>query len=71
MGPVALGFVGSLLAGLLTAAGALSVLFGPTISRRTNDVLLGFAAGVMLAASFFFLIVPGLEAARVTVGYFS
>lgn len=68
MGPVALGFVGSLLAGLLTAAGALPVLFGRTVSRRTNDVLLGFAAGVMLAASFFSLIVPGLEAARVNHG---
>jgi hypothetical protein len=30
-----------------------------------NDVLLGFAASVMLAAAFFFLIIPGLEAARI------
>jgi ZIP family zinc transporter len=49
----------------MTAVGALPVLFGRSISRRVNDVLLGFAAGVMLAASFFSLIIPGLESARI------
>jgi ZIP family zinc transporter len=29
-----------------------------------NNVMLGFAAGVMLAAAFFSLILPGLETAR-------
>lgn len=61
MNTVALGFVASLAAGLLTAVGALPVLFGHSISRRQNDVLLGFAAGVMLSASFFSLIMPGIE----------
>jgi len=68
MGPVTLGFLASLLAGLLTAVGALPVLAGRAVSQRLNDVLLGFAAGVMLSASFFSLIVPGLEAARTTYG---
>jgi ZIP family zinc transporter len=49
--PVVLGFVASLLAGLLTGLGALPVLFGRSVSQRTNDTLLGFAAGVMLAAT--------------------
>jgi ZIP family zinc transporter len=64
MGLIAWGFLASLAAGLATAVGALPVLFGHTISLRTSDVLLGFAAGVMLAASFFSLIIPGHEAAR-------
>ena len=68
MGPVALGFLASLAAGLVTSFGALPVLFGGMVSRRLNDVLLGFAAGVMLAASFFSLILPGLDAARLLYG---
>jgi ZIP family zinc transporter len=58
-----MGFLASLLAGLLTGVGALPVLFGRARWQRLNDVLLSFAAGVMLAASFFSLIVPGLDAA--------
>ncbi len=63
MGSVALGFLASFLAGSATAVGAIPVLFGRSISQRINDALLGFAAGVMLAASFFSLIIPGLETA--------
>jgi ZIP family zinc transporter len=55
------GFLASLAAGAMTAVGALPVLFGRTLSRRLADTLLGFAAGVMIAASFFSLIIPGLE----------
>ena len=61
MNVIALGFLGSLAAGLMTAVGALPVLVGRTVSRGINDVLLGFAAGVMLSASFFSLIIPSLE----------
>ena len=45
-----LGFLGSLVAGLLTAVGALPVLLGKTPSRGFRDLALGFAAGVMLRA---------------------
>ena len=55
-----MGFLGSLAAGLMTGVGALPVLFGRNITRYWNDVLLGFAAGVMLSASFFSLILPGI-----------
>lgn len=65
---VVLGFTASLLAGALTAVGALPVLVGRSVSRRVNDVLLGFAAGVMLAASFFSLILPGLGHAEALYG---
>lgn len=64
MDPVALGAAASLAAGLATSLGAVPVLFGRGVSRRANDVMLGFAAGVMLAASFFSLIVPALAAAN-------
>lgn len=68
MGPVALGFLGSLAAGLVTGVGAVPILFGKTVSQRLNDALLGFAAGVMLAASFFSLIIPGIDAAQLLYG---
>ena len=61
MNPVLLGFLASLGAGMMTSIGALPVLFGRQVSRRLHDALLGFAAGVMLAASFFSLIIPSLE----------
>ena len=47
----------------MTAIGAVPVLFGKTPSRGVRDMSLGFAAGVMLSASFFSLIIPALEAA--------
>ncbi|RKF12638.1 ZIP family metal transporter [Roseovarius spongiae] len=64
LSPVMLGFLGSLVAGSLTAVGAVPVLFGRVPSRATRDLSLGFAAGVMLAASFFSLIIPALDAAE-------
>ncbi len=65
LSPIALGFFGSLLAGLMTAVGAIPVLFGKTPSQAMRDLSLGFAAGVMLAASFFSLIIPALDAAGI------
>jgi ZIP family zinc transporter len=62
--PILLGTLGSLIAGLASGLGALPVYAMRRISDEAQDVLLGFAAGVMLAASFFSLIIPGLEAAR-------
>ena len=62
MPPVLLGLLGSLAAGLMTAVGAVPVLFGRIPGPAKRDLSLGFAAGVMLAASFFSLILPALEA---------
>ncbi len=58
------GTLGSLVAGLATGLGALLVFAVRGLSGRTRDVLLGFAAGIMLAATFFSLILPGLGAAE-------
>ena len=68
LSPITLGFVGSLIAGLMTALGAVPVLFGKTPSRGVRDMSLGFAAGVMLSASFFSLIIPSLDAAEIRYG---
>lgn len=58
------GLVGSATAGLATGLGALPVLFIRQITPNTQGVMLGFGAGVMLAATSFSLIIPGLEAAE-------
>lgn len=57
---------GGSLAALATAAGTLPVLLSRGISERVQDTLFGFGAGVMLAASAFSLILPGLEAVHST-----
>ncbi|WP_107329475.1 ZIP family metal transporter, partial [Metapseudomonas otitidis] len=53
---------GSLCA-LGTAVGTLPVLCLGRLSARASNALLGFGAGVMLAATVFSLLMPGLEAA--------
>jgi len=58
---ILLGSVASLVAGLATGAGALPVLFTTKVSDRLLDVMLGFSAGVMLAATSFSLIVPAID----------
>jgi ZIP family zinc transporter len=68
MNPVLLGTLGALAAGMMTTVGAIPVLIGKYPSERTRDGLLGFAAGVMLAASFFSLIVPALDIATERYG---
>lgn len=50
------------LTALATALGAVPVFAMRAISARMQDTMLGFGAGVMLAASAFSLIVPGLAA---------
>lgn len=46
-----------------TGLGAISAVVLRNISARAQDTMLGFAAGMMLAASSFSLILPGIEAA--------
>ncbi len=58
---VVIGFLASILAGLATGIGALPALFFKDISDRLFNSLLGAAAGVMLAATAFSLLVPGID----------
>jgi ZIP family zinc transporter len=62
-----LGLTASFLAGLGTVVGGIWVLFLPKPSVRAQDALLSGAAGVMLAATFFSLLQPGIEFARLLV----
>lgn len=43
LSPIAFGFLGSLAAGLMTAVGAVPVLFGRVPSPAMRDMALGFA----------------------------
>ncbi|MGG5575027.1 ZIP family metal transporter [Vibrio diazotrophicus] len=54
--------VGGGIAFLATAAGTLPALFIRDIPQKLSDCMLGFAAGMMLAASAFSLLLPGIEA---------
>lgn len=48
----------------LTAAGAGMVFLFKSVNRRVLDSMLGFAAGVMIAASFWSLLAPAIEMAE-------
>ena len=50
--PVMQAFIATLFTWGVTAAGASLVFFVKTINRKLMDSMLGFAAGVMIAASF-------------------
>lgn len=57
-----LGVSASFVASLGTAVGSLGIFFVSKLSRRLEDGLLSAAAGIMLAATFFSLLLPSLEA---------
>lgn len=50
----------------VTAAGASVVFFFRSFNRRVLDTMLGFAAGVMIAASFWSLLAPAIEMTKET-----
>jgi ZIP family zinc transporter len=54
---------------MATAVGALPIFAVRSLSQRLQDGLLGFAAGVMLSATFFSLVRPALEEAERRFGH--
>ena len=62
------GLIASLLAGLCTGLGALAVFAVRRLTPKIEDSLLSGAAGIMLAASFFSLILPGIAHAERLTG---
>ena len=61
LSPIAQGGLAALGTWLLTGLGALPVLFARNVPRRFMDALMGFAAGVMVAASCWSLLAPALR----------
>lgn len=59
--PVAQALIATLFTWLLTAAGAVPVLFTRRFNQKVMDGMLGLAAGVMIAASFWSLLAPAIE----------
>jgi len=61
MHPVLLALLAGLFTWALTAAGASLVFFFRNLDKRVSNLMLGFAAGVMIAASFWSLLAPSIE----------
>jgi len=59
--PIIQALMGTLFTWGLTALGAGLVFFTKEVDRKLLNGLLGFAAGVMIAASFFSLLAPAIE----------
>lgn len=61
--PVTQALLATLFTWGVTAAGASLVFFTRTVNQKVMDAMLGFAGGVMIAASFWSLLAPGIELA--------
>ena len=59
--PIVQALIAGLFTWFMTAAGAALVILFKEIDRKILDSMLGFAAGVMIAASFWSLLAPSLE----------
>ena len=59
--PITQAFIATCGTYLLTALGTLPVFFFRSAPRRVMDAMMGFAAGVMVAASCWSLLVPAIE----------
>lgn len=61
LNPIVQALLATLFTWLVTALGAALVFFFRAINRRVLNAMLGFAAGVMIAASFWSLLAPAIE----------
>ncbi|MFA9423724.1 MAG: ZIP family metal transporter [Sedimentibacter sp.] len=64
LSPVTQALVATLFTWFVTALGAALVFFFKKINKNVLNVMLGFAAGVMIAASFWSLLAPSIEMAE-------
>ena len=64
LSPVLQALIATLFTWFVTALGAALVFFFKTINRKVLDGMLGFAAGVMIAASYWSLLAPAIEMAE-------
>lgn len=61
LSPIMQALVATCFTWFMTALGAATVFFFKSIKRKVLDTMLGFAAGVMIAASFWSLLGPAIE----------
>jgi ZIP family zinc transporter len=61
LSPILQAFLATMFTWGLTALGAAGVFLTRQVNRRVLDAMLGFAAGVMIAASFWSLLAPAIE----------
>ncbi len=61
LNPILQALIGTLFTWGVTALGASLVFFFKTMNQKVLDAMLGFAAGVMLAASYWSLLAPAIE----------
>jgi len=61
LNPAIQALLATLFTWLLTALGAAAVFLAKEVSRKVLDSMLGFAAGVMIAASYWSLLAPAIE----------
>ena len=64
LGPVLQALIGTLFTWFVTALGAGAVFLFKEVDRKLLDTMLGFAAGVMIAASYWSLLAPAIEMAE-------
>ncbi len=64
LNPILLSFLATLFTWGLTALGASLVFFFKSVKQKVLNAMLGFAAGVMIAASFWSLLNPAIEMTR-------
>ena len=64
LNPVLQALIATLFTWSVTALGAAFVFFFKSINRKVLDGMLGFAAGVMIAASYWSLLAPAIEMAE-------
>ena len=64
LSPVIQALLATLFTWLVTALGAAIVFFFREVKKSIMDALLGFSAGVMIAASFWSLLSPAIEMAN-------
>ena len=64
LNPIYQALIATLFTWFMTALGASLVFFFKNINRKALDAMLGFAAGVMIAASYWSLLAPAIEMAE-------
>ncbi|MCX7984432.1 MAG: ZIP family metal transporter [Bacteroidetes bacterium] len=68
LSPVLLALLATLFTWGMTALGSATVFFVHSLNKKLHNAMLGFAAGVMIAASFWSLLEPAIEMQRVHGG---